>query len=306
MKRTSGIMASMVLCAVVFATYAAASVQGSFDRTFQVTSAVDLEVFSHSGDITVRSGAAGAVKVSGKIHVGDRWLRGNRQADVSEIEKNPPVRQTGNSIRIDYVNAHDISIDYEITVPADTSVRTHSGSGDQSIEGMRKDLELESGSGDMRLRDLTGGVRLHTGSGDVEARDISGAFHAETGSGDIRLDAKASGDVRVHTGSGNVELRGVSGTLQAEAGGGDISIVGTQTGTWEIRTSSGNVDVQLPAEASFDLNASTGSGEVVVGRPVIMIIQGRVEESRRKVNGKVGSGGPQLSVHTGSGDVHIN
>ena len=306
MKRTTGVMASLALLAVALATPAAASVQGSFERTFQVTGAVDLEIFTRSGDIVVRSGSAGTVKVSGKIHVADRWLGASRQADVSEIENNPPLRQTGNSIGIDYVNAHDISIDYEITVPEDTSVRSHSGSGDQSIVGLRKGLDLESGSGDMRLQDLTGGVRLHTGSGDVEARDVSGSFDAETGSGDIRLDAKANGEVRVHTGSGDVELRGVNGTVQAEAGSGDISVAGTQTGTWEIRTSSGSVDVQLQADAGFDLDAFTGSGEAVVGRPVTMIIQGRVEESRRRVKGKVGNGGAQLIVHTGSGDVHIN
>jgi Putative adhesin len=283
-----------------------ASVQGSFERTFKVTGRVDLEVLTRSGDITVRSGPAGTVSISGKIHVGDRWLSGGRQAEVNEIEKNPPIRQAGGSIHIDYLNVHDISIDYEITAPADTKARTHSGSGDQAIEGLHASLDLDSGSGDMRLRDLNGEIHLHTGSGDVEAREVSGSFTAETGSGDIRLDAKGGGDVHVHTGSGNVELRGVSGGLQAETGSGDVSAVGVQTGTWEIRAHSGNVELQLPNDAAFDLDASTGSGEVIVGRPVTMIIQGRVREARRSVKGKAGGGGPRLTIHTGSGDIRIN
>jgi DUF4097 and DUF4098 domain-containing protein YvlB len=225
---------------------------------------------------------------------------------VSEIEKNPPIRQSGDSIHIDYVNVHDISVDYEITAPANTSVKTHSGSGDQSMEGLQASVEVESGSGDMRLRDLTGTVHLHTGSGDVEARNVSGAFTGETGSGDIRLDAKGSGDVRVHTGSGTVELRGINGTLQAESGSGDISVDGMQTGTWEIRARSGNVDIQLPKDAAFDLDASTSSGEVVTDRPVTMVIQGTLREARRSVVGKVGSGGPRLTVRTGSGDIHLD
>jgi len=299
-------LAVFLLLALAASLDAGASVQGSFERTLQVAGAVDLEVLTRSGDITVRSGSAGSVTIRGKIHVGNGWLTGGRQSEVDEIEKNPPVRQTGNSIHIDYLNAHDISIDYEITAPPDTKLRTQSGSGDQTIEGLRAGVDLSSGSGDVRLRDLDGEVRLRTGSGNVEAQDVSGAFTAEAGSGDVRVDTKGNGDVHVHTGSGNIELRGINGALEAETGSGDINIAGVQTGIWEIRAHSGNVEIELPSNAAFDLDATTGSGEVVVGRPVTMVVQGRVREAQRSVNGKVGGGGPRLTIHTGSGDVRIN
>ncbi len=285
---------------------ATASVQGSFERTYQVSGAVDLQVLTRSGDITIRSGPAGTVTVRGKIQVGDRWFNGGRQAEVSEIEKNPPIQQSGSGIHIDYVNAHDISVDYEITAPADTTVTTHSGSGDQRMEGLHGSLKLESGSGDMRLEDITSEIQVRTGSGNVEARDIAGPFTAEAGSGDIRADEKGKGDVRVHTGSGNVELRGVDGMLDAHSGSGDVTIQGANSGRWEIRTSSGNVDLELPSGASFDLDASAGSGSVVVDRPVTMTIQGDLRRAQHEIRGKVSGGGPELRVHTGSGDVRIH
>src|SRR5438128_4237206 len=127
-------LAALVIALFATASLSAASVQGSFQRTFQVSGPVDLEVLTRSGDITVHSGPAGTVSVNGKIHVSDRWFEGTRQSDVSELEKNPPVRQSGNSIHIDYVNMRNISIDYDITVPADTAVRARSGSGNQEIE----------------------------------------------------------------------------------------------------------------------------------------------------------------------------
>jgi hypothetical protein len=37
-----------------------------------------------------------------------------------------------------------------------------------------------------------------------------------------------------------------------------------------------------------------------------MVIQGRVREARRSVNGKVNGGGTRLTIHTGSGDIRIN
>lgn len=297
----------VVLVAVcLLALPSAASVQGSFERTLQVSGAVDLEVLTRSGDITVRSGPAGKVSIRGTIHVGDPWFMGSREAKVKEIEQNPPIRQSGNSIHIDYPNVRNVAIDYDITVPADTSVRTHSGSGDQTIEGLRSNFNLEAGSGDLRLTALNGDLRVRTGSGNVEASNTTGSFNAEAGSGDIRLEARESGDVRVHTGSGNIAVRGVKGSLNLQAGSGDITVEGVQTQAWEVRTGSGDVRLHLPHDAGFELNASTGSGRLVVDHPVSMTVQGNVQREHRLVSGKVRGGGPQLVVHTGSGDVEID
>ncbi|HVR25790.1 MAG TPA: DUF4097 family beta strand repeat-containing protein [Candidatus Polarisedimenticolia bacterium] len=297
---------AVALGALLISTAAFASTpQGTFDKTFAVTGPVDLEVQTRSGNVTVRSGAAGSVAIHGKIFVGDHWLFGNRHADVSDLEQNPPLRQEGNSIRIDYVDARDISVDYEITVPAETTIRSHSGSGDQTIEGTRGNIDLQTGSGDVRLRRVTGEIRLQTGSGDVRALGISGPVRGGAGSGNIEVEEEGAGDVDLHTGSGNVSVRGMQGTLHAEAGSGDISAEGTQTGTWEIRTGSGNVHVRLPANAAFDANLSTSSGTLDVGPAITMTVQGRVQEARKQIMGKVQGGGPLLTVRTGSGDIHI-
>jgi hypothetical protein len=284
---------------------AASTPQGHFEKTFQVTDHVDLEVQTHSGDVVIRGGPAGVVSIRGKIFVGDHWLFGSRHTDVSDIEQHPPLRQDGNRIRIDYVNVRDISVDYEITVPEDTTIRSHSGSGDQTIEGTRGNADLQTGSGDVKLSRLTGEIRLQTGSGNVRAREISGPVRGGAGSGDIELEETGKGDIDLRTGSGNVTARGIQGAFRAEAGSGDITAEGTQTGAWEIRTGSGNVHVRLPADAAFDANISTSSGTLDVDAPITMTVQGRVQESRKSIVGKVRGGGPLLSLRTGSGDIHI-
>jgi DUF4097 and DUF4098 domain-containing protein YvlB len=299
---------SVFAIALILASSAAlaSTPQGEFERTFQVTGPVNLEVQTHSGDIIVRSGPAGTVTIHGKIFVGDHWLFGGRHADVSDIEQNPPLRQEGNNIRVDYVNAHDISIDYEITVPEDTTIRSRSGSGNQTIEGTRGNADLQSGSGDMRITQITGEVHLQTGSGNVRAHDISGAVRGSAGSGDIELEETGTGDVSLNTGSGTITARGVQGALHMEAGSGDITAEGTMKGDWEMRTGSGNVHVRLPAEAAFDANISTSSGTLDVDAPITMTVQGRVNETHRTISGKVRGGGPLLTIHTGSGDIHID
>jgi len=304
---SSRLVVTIALVVLFTATFALASStpQGTFEKTLQVSGPVDLEVLTHSGDVTVRAGSSGSVVIRGKIFVGDRWLRGNRQSDVQEIEQHPPIRQEGNSIHIDYLNVHDISVDYDITVPTDTTIRTHSGSGDQIIEGTHGNLDVQTGSGDLKLSKLTGEVRLQTGSGDVRAREISGAVKGGAGSGDIEIEETGAGDIDLRTGSGNITVRGIQGGFHAEAGSGDITAEGTQSGAWEIRTGSGNVHLRLPANAAFDADISTSSGTVDVAAPLEMTVQGRVQEFRKAIRGKVRGGGPLLAVRTGSGDINI-
>lgn len=298
---------SAIALVVLFAsTMALASTpQGGFEKTLSVSGPVDLEVLTRSGDVTVRAGSSGSVFIRGKIYVGDHWLMGNRQADVHEIEQHPPIRQEGNSVHIDYVNMRNISVDYEISVPADTVVHTRSGSGDQIIEGTRGNVDTQTGSGDVKLANLTGEIRLQTGSGNIRAHQISGAVRGGTGSGDVEIEEVAAGDIDLHTGSGNITARGIQGGFRGETGSGDVTAEGTQTGSWEIHTGSGNVHVRLPSNAAFDADISTSSGTVDVNEPIEMTVQGRVGDSHKQIRGKVHGGGPILRVRTGSGDIHI-
>jgi len=299
-------MCTIALVVLFSSTTALASTpQGNFEKTLSVSGPVNLEVLTRSGDVTVRAGGSGSVTIRGKIYVGDHWLMGNRSADVHEIEQHPPIRQEGNSIHIDYVNMRNISVDYEITVPAETVVRTRSGSGDQTIEGTRGNVDTQTGSGDVKLAKLTGEIHLQTGSGNIRAREVSGAVKGGTGSGDVEIEEASAGDIDLHTGSGNIVARGVQGGFHGETGSGDVTAEGSQTGEWEIHTGSGNVHVRLPSNAAFDADISTNSGTVDLGEPVEMTVQGRVGDSHKQIRGKVHGGGPLLRVRTGSGDIHI-
>lgn len=281
------------------------SPQGTFDRTLTVNGPVNLEVLTHSGDVHIRAGSTGSLQIHGKIFVGNHWLIGGREDEVRAIAQNPPIRQEGNNIHIDYVDAHNISVDYEITVPADTTVRTRSGSGDLTLEGIHANVDLQTGSGDLKLTNLTGEIRLQTGSGNVRAHEISGTVKGGTGSGDVELEETGAGDIDLHTGSGNITARGVQGSFHGEAGSGDITAEGTQGGPWEMHTGSGNVHVRLPSNAGFDADISTSSGSIDVGAPVQTMVQGRVGDSQKSIRGQARGGGPLLRVQTGSGDIHI-
>lgn len=302
---------------------ALASARGEFERTLKVSGTVNLQVETGSGSIDVRTGNSNEVHLVGHIYASD-WFGGDdAEARIKKIENNPPVQQSGNDIRIGHIDdpelKHNISISYELVVPASTELKASSGSGSQTISGVSGALEANTGSGSLKISDIGSSVRAHTGSGSIDidgakgsvyaragsgsihARDVAGGFDGETGSGHLTLDQSAPGSVRAETGSGGLELHNVRGSLQAQAGSGSIKADGEATGGWILHTGSGSVQLHLPEDASFDLNAHTGSGSINLSHPVT--VQGTI--GRKEVRGKVGSGGVPIDVQTGSGNILI-
>ncbi|HTA23214.1 MAG TPA: DUF4097 family beta strand repeat-containing protein [Terriglobales bacterium] len=313
-------VAALVVC--LQALPAAASAEGSFQRTLTVTGPANVDLSTGSGSVHVRTGGSGQVEISAHIKV-TNWLGGDGERKVQEIEKNPPIQQSGNDIRIGHSDDselfHNVSISYELVVPAETQLRSHTGSGSQTIEGLQREVEIETGSGGLKISDMGNTVRAETGSGDVEIRgvkgnvrvktgsgsiradDIGGGFDGQTGSGHIVLEQTAPGAVRAETGSGGMELRGVKGSLEATAGSGTITAEGDPAGAWMVHSGSGGIHLKLGSGAAFDLDAHTSSGSISVSQPVT--VQGTM--GKRELRGKVNGGGVQVEVETGSGNIEI-
>jgi Putative adhesin len=302
---------------------AVAAAEGSFQRTLSVSGPVRMDLMTGSGDVQVRTGNSSQVQVTGRIKASSEWFGGNAEEKIKRLEANPPIQQSTNDIRIGHIDdpelRRNISISYEVTVPAETELRVESGSGNQTVDGIRGPLEVtagsgglkisaigdrvhaETGSGDIEIDRVKGNVRAKTGSGSIQAEDIAGGFEADSGSGHIRLEQTAPGSVRVDTGSGGMNLRGVRGSLEAKAGSGTIEAEGSPTGAWTVHTGSGSVALKIPSDAAFDLAAHTSSGSISVQQP--HTVQGSI--GRKEIRGRVGGGGVPVDVETGSGDIEI-
>lgn len=302
---------------------ATAAAEGSFQRTLEVTGPVNLDVTTGSGSIQVRTGTSNQVQVTGRIRASSWWGGTSAEERVKRLEANPPIQQSGNIIRIGHITDPDlrrnVSISYELIVPADTRLHSNTGSGNQNVEGIRGSLDISAGSGSLKILDIgdtvradtgsgnieisgvKGNVRVKAGSGSIRASGVAGGFEGNTGSGHITLEQTSPGAVRAETGSGGMELRGVQGSLEARAGSGSIRAEGDPKGAWTLHTGSGGVRLKLAADASFDLDAETGSGSINVAQPVT--VQGSL--GKKHVRGKVRGGGVPVEVDTGSGSIEI-
>jgi DUF4097 and DUF4098 domain-containing protein YvlB len=326
--RSKAIYRSLLLTITIFILSqiaAAFDANGSFTRTLTVSGTSEVEITTGSGNINVHSGNSGSVIVQARIHASDSWFGGGLSASekIKRIESNPPIVQNGSMIRIGRIEDRDlrnnVSISYDVTVPNTTRLRSETGSGDQTIQDIQGPLRASAGSGNVKASRIGGEARLSTGSGDitldgvkgtvyanagsgnVNASGISGGFYGETGSGDVTLAQDAAGHVVAKTGSGNVKLKNVKGGVEARTGSGGVEAQGEAKGDWDIHTGSGDIVLRLPSQAAFNVDARSSSGGVTVNHPIT--VQGAVKKNQ--VQGKVGAGGPLLSLQTGSGEIRI-
>jgi len=326
MRLRHAISASTLLILLTASSWAN-TVEGSFDRTLNVSSGgIDLNVRTGAGSITVRSSGGNAVSIHAKIQARDNWLWNSglsAEEKVKRLEANPPIEQTGNSIRVGYIAdeslRNNVAISYEIVTPRDTRLHSTTGSGSQQISDIAGTVRISTGSGSLKLSHIGGEVHANTGSGSINADDvkarayaetgsgtieaigIAGGFYGRTGSGDIRFEQTAVGEVEVQTGSGTIRLKNVHGSLEAGTGSGSIEVQGTMAGDWRLHTGSGTVRVELPKEAKFDVNARSSSGSVTIDHPVT--VQGTLR--RNHVEGAVNGGGTKLDISTASGSIHV-
>lgn len=319
---------SAAVVAVLLASAAgkwARAAEGSFERTLTVSGPIELEVSTGSGHIEVRAGEPSSIHIHATIKTSRSWhlSEGDAERKVRYLESNPPIEERGSFIRVGHIEdrelARNLSISYDIVAPVETRLRSDTGSGSQSVTGLRGPVKASTGSGSIRIGNIGDEVRAETGSGDLQLDSVKGATHASTGSGSIRaagigsnfvastgsghvsLQQSGSGDGKVETGSGSVELQNLRGRLRVTTGSGSITAQGVPEGEWSLHTGSGRVLVRLPAESAFDLNAHTSSGHISTDHPIS--VQGTVK--RGELRGKVRGGGPLLDLETASGNIQI-
>ena len=281
------ILSVTALLAFSTAAFAAPAPDGQFDRTLSVSSQPDLYVATGSGSIRVHPGSGSQIHVVGRVHAS--WSAfGDVNSRIQRIVDNPPITQSGNAVHIGETNDrqlfNNISIDYEITVPADVALNLHSGSGDIEVDNVGRFLNAASGSGAVRAHGLRGPAELETGSGDIE------------------LEEQASGDVKARTGSGSIRIHNLNGSFNSRTGSGDIEADGNLTGPANVSTGSGSVRLHITPSSRFSFEGSTGSGDIRVSFPGA---PHQDEHSRHHLTASINGGGPPLVIHTGSGDIDV-
>ena len=290
-----------------------------------MTGSAEVDVQSGSGSIRVEPGAADSVRVAARIKAGSSWLAGGDvEKRIRQIVQNTPIEQQGNVVRIGRFADDDlprnISISYEITVPAATRLSASTGSGSIVVGAIAGPAEIKSGSGSVTVGRVGGnvvastgsgsikvegaaGLEASTGSGSISAASVAGPTKATSGSGSITIAQSGKGDVTASASSGGIRLTGVDGAARVNSSSGSITIDGRPSGPWALHASSGGITMTVPPDAAFNLDARTNSGSIDSAHPVTMEVTGKID--KRRIAGKVRGGGPLIEVSCSSGSIRI-
>jgi Putative adhesin len=298
----------LLTLSLILPTASALAADGNFDKTLTVNAAPTVTVSTGAGYVHVYNGADNQVHITGHVHANRNWFSSDADADarVKQIIASPPVTQSGNTITVGASHSdsdlfHNVSIDYDVTTPRTTTLKTNTGSGPIEIGGIAGTVAAGSGSGSIHVDNIGPNCRITTGSGRIQATNVHGAATLETGSGSMELTLSAPGDVKAQTGSGSIHIDGVAGALRAGTGSGSIEVAGNITDEWRLGTGSGSIRLHLAPNTHFNLNASSGSGSIHVNQPILT--QG--DMNRHHVTGAVNGGGPTLRASTGSGSITL-
>ena len=232
-QRTTVVGLMLATCLV-----SAALAENRKEFRFTVGSKPNVSVDTQYGAITVKAGPPNRVLVvavlqSDKVQV-DQLQKGNRVEIESQLLKGAD-NQSGR-------------VDYELTVPPNTSVSLRSSTGPLSVEHVHGDITLEGTGAAVDVRGSGGGhVHVNTMSGPVTLTEVNGA-HVEISSisGDVHLKSVTGPFVQVNSASGKIVYDGDFGS----------------GGNYTFSTHTGDIEAWVPPGASADFNARSMQGSV--------------------------------------------
>ena len=200
--------------------------------------------------------AAGRVRVEGVEgsnsveYEATRYAMGPDPAAAKQQASEVPVdiSREDSRITIETDGGRDTGADYDLRVPAGSSVDIESEAGDVEVSGLTGNVRVAAEAGDVTIGNVGGGVNVSVPQGDVTVANVNtdtGGAELEVGSGDVFLE----------------DL--ILGTLEASVEAGSVTLSGRFSGDGRVSVETGDIIARLPAEDTRDLTLQARVGNVL-------------------------------------------
>jgi hypothetical protein len=310
MKSSKAIVITAVLALLVLSV-GVASAEERYEEKFAKTETLALDgkvmISNIAGDIMVRTWDKGEVKIDA--------VKKSRASSLDKAKENAgkvtiEVTKADNAVRIKvkYPEGHhenlNVSINFELMIPAKGSLDANSISGDVKVEKIGGALKAGTVSGNVTALGAAKGVDANSVSGDVTVSDVNGDAYLKTVSGTVKAE-RVMGSISAETVSGDVEMMNISEakTVSGKALSGNVTYKGklNKEGRYTFNAHSGDVDVTIPADSAFEFSGETFSGDISTDFKVE--VSGKM--SKRELHGTVNGGGAVLKMEAFSGSINL-
>lgn len=314
--------AALTLAAALFISTAASAADDVIRKGFNVADGGTLRLDAGYGGIKIVTGGTGvAVEVQRKWH--------GRRGEERMREHRIDFQQQGNDVVIEseqenswsnWFSGDDYEVQWNIRVPAKYNVEVKTSGGGIDLANMGGTVDARTSGGGIRtgtlaakstLKTSGGSIRIeggaadilaHTSGGSIEIGDTTGQVEAKTSGGSIAL-ARVGGSVYARTSGGGIRVEDALGSVDASTSGGSITarLSRQPQGDSSLKTSGGSVTVSLADGLDLELDAKSSGGGVSSDVP--LLVQGTQKEN--SLNGRIGSGGPKLTLRTSGGGIRV-
>jgi DUF4097 and DUF4098 domain-containing protein YvlB len=155
---------------------------------------------------------------------------------------------------------------------------------------------------DIRLSKIGKAVEFKSARSDILLTSVPGDLEI---SGDTLRASDVAGPMRLVTRSKEIHLEGVTGDLEVENTNGDIEVHSADKlpiGKMMITGKRGDISLVLPANAGFQVDATTRKGDITSDFESLKI---NSSSGGSHASGSVGNGAAKLQINADTGDIHI-
>jgi DUF4097 and DUF4098 domain-containing protein YvlB len=219
-------------------------------------------VRSGHGDITVRAGDSGEIRVTAKKTVRS-WSE--KEAERIAEPVNVTIEQNGDGYEVRPsgfdLSSSRIGVDLEVAIPKKSALSVKTDKGDVTVSGISGDVGITDTLGDVDVRGTAGDVNVEMRKGDVK---VSGT------KGDVKVSGKG-GEIEVNDTTGSLTVEGdFYGPVRADKAVKGVRMVSSKTDltlsalAGHMEAGSGNMDI---VDAPGNLNLRTRDSEINLENP---------------------------------------
>ena len=283
-----------------------------FSRAFPAGKGATLMLSNVSGNIQVTTGTGERIEVEALKHA---WGQNLEQAKQRLADALIETYATGNRVELrvesgDRRDARGVDIEFNIKVPADTSVDLRTVSGDVRVVNVKGEVRVQGVSGNVALEGTARLAAAKTVSGGITITNAgSDALSLSTVNGDLLVQTLSSRALDVNTVNGDIRITGWSGdraTIRSLDGDLDLQTSLVKGGRYEIESHSGDINLSLPEQPGFELEAHTFNGRIRVDFSIRS--EGPIRDhdrGPRSVRGTYGDGSSSLRLQTFDGNLTV-